>query len=190
MYDWVAKLCSLGATGRVMRRAADLVSVEQPTDVLDVGSGTGNLALALARRNPAATVVAVEPSEEMLTRARAKAVQGDLPVEFRQGYAQELPFGDSAFDAVTISLALHHVATDEVSNAMSELRRVLKRGGRLLVIELDPIGRIPMLLFGHHATPVRSLVEPFTSAGFDDIQTGRMSRRVLGYLLARASGDG
>jgi ubiquinone/menaquinone biosynthesis C-methylase UbiE len=170
-----------------MARGAALVAAHAPRAVLDVGSGTGALAFALARRLPDSDVVGVEPSEEMVGYARAKAARLGLDVEFRQGYAQQLPVADDAVDAVTISLALHHVAEDQVPNALAEARRVLRPGGVFFAIEFAPAGRVAHLLVGGHGSSASDFVDPIRRAGFADVRVGRISRRVLGFVTGVAA---
>jgi ubiquinone/menaquinone biosynthesis C-methylase UbiE len=186
LYDWSGRWCSFGARDRAMARGAELVATRAPRDVLDVGSGTGALTFALARTLPDSTVVGVEPSEAMVRYARAKATRLGLDVEFRQGYGQQLPAADDSVDALTISLALHHVADDRVPDVLAEAHRVLRPGGVFFAIEFAPVGRFAHLLVGRHGPAVADFVEPIRGAGFVDIATGRISRRVLGFVSGRA----
>ncbi|HEX6254675.1 MAG TPA: class I SAM-dependent methyltransferase [Euzebyales bacterium] len=187
LYDWSGRWCTFGARDRAMARGAGLVAEHAPRAVLDVGSGTGALSFALARRMPGGDVVGIEPSEAMVAYAHAKAARLGLDVDFRQGYAQDLPVSDDAVDAVTISLALHHVAEDRVPDALAEARRVLRPGGLLFVIEFAPVGRVAPLLVGRHGPSVSDFVEHIRGAGFIDVRVGRISPRVLGFVSGVAS---
>lgn len=92
--------------------------------VLDVGCGTGTLAIAAARiAGDAGAVSGVDPSPEMLTAARAKAARPGLRVQFEAGAAQALPFPDGRFDLVTSTLMLHHLPRAAQQAALSEARR-------------------------------------------------------------------
>ncbi len=100
--------------------------------ILDLACGTGTFAAALAGRG--ATVIGVEGDPEMLKRARAKAPA----VQFDEALAQELPYEDGSFDAVTTSLFLHHLTRDMKVAALREVARVLKPGGELHVADWGP----------------------------------------------------
>ena len=97
--------------------------------ILDVGCGTGNFSLELARLG--ARVTGIDISEPMLTRARSKAQSECLAIDFRRADARRLPFDDNAFDAVVSVTALEFVP--DLREALTEAFRVLKPGGRLVV---------------------------------------------------------
>lgn len=121
-----------------IRAALELAAGER---VLDIGSGPGYLAKEMAALvGPAGAVHGVDISEAMLTIARAGGTeQGPVaesaPVEFRAGEANALPFPDDSFDAVTVTQVYEYVA--DVAAALTEARRVLRPGGRLLVLDTD-----------------------------------------------------
>lgn len=140
---------------------------------LDVSCGTGNYALALARRG--ARVVAVDPSERMLEIARSKATRERLSIEFHLGTAEDLPFASDAFDLVTAILMLEFSTSPE--KALSEMLRVLKRGGRLVI---GVLGRYNLWAI---ARRFKSLFVPsiWREARF-------FSRRRLAALLVSAGG--
>jgi ubiquinone/menaquinone biosynthesis C-methylase UbiE len=116
-------------------REAFLAQVDLPDGarVLDVGCGTGVLTRRLAGRPGVASAVGVDLAPVLLDRARALC---DLPhVEFREGDATALPFGDDEFDAVVLDSTLSHVPDTE--RAVSEAARVLRSGGLLAVFDGD-----------------------------------------------------
>lgn len=106
-----------------------------PTDrsVLDVATGTGSLAIALSAK--AKSVVGIDLSSKMLGVARGKRTKGDL--SFIQMDASEMSFQDDEFDIVTISLGLHDMPQEIRSSVLEEVRRVLKKDGKLYVLEYD-----------------------------------------------------
>jgi ubiquinone/menaquinone biosynthesis C-methylase UbiE len=108
-------------------------------DVLDVGAGAGALVRWL--RSVGARVTGAECGVEM--RRRAVAVDPDHAGDYVDAEGQDLPFGDGSFDAVIYSYSLHHVPVDEIPTALREARRVLRPGGRLVVVEpaIDPPDR-------------------------------------------------
>jgi ubiquinone/menaquinone biosynthesis C-methylase UbiE len=109
----------------------------QPGDqVLDVGCGTGRLAIVFSERVGApGSVNGIDPAAEMIKRASSRARKRGVSVTFQVAYAQNLPFADGSFDAVACTLALHHVAEDDQLTAVQEMYRVLKPSGRLLIAE-------------------------------------------------------
>jgi ribosomal protein L11 methylase PrmA len=130
-YDWLAAAYTFGREARMRERTLDIAGVVAGEAVLDVGCGTGTLALAAKRRVGASgSVRGIDASEEMIDRARAKSARCGLPVTFEVAAAQSLPFADAAFDVVLCSLAVHHLPEDARVGALAEMRRVLKPEGR------------------------------------------------------------
>jgi demethylmenaquinone methyltransferase/2-methoxy-6-polyprenyl-1,4-benzoquinol methylase len=133
VYDAMNRLMTAGLDRRWRR-----ITVEQavhPGDrVLDVCCGTGDLAIA-ARGHGAAEVVGLDFSEQMLDRARRKAPE----IDWVQGDALALPFGNESFDAATVGFGVRNV--DDLEAAIRELRRVLRPGGRVAILEITtPVG--------------------------------------------------
>lgn len=117
--------------GEMLRRVdADL---PEGGTAVDVGSGTGTFALALKERRPDAQVIGVDGDEEILALARAKP--GAAGIDWREGLAQELPVETGSVDVVTTSLMLHHLLPDDKRRALTEMKRILKPGGRLHVAD-------------------------------------------------------
>jgi len=106
-----------------------LADVKDGEEALDVGCGTGNYSLELARRG--ARVQGIDPSNNMLEIARRKAQEQGLPVEFRHGFVEDLPFADQTFDIITCVTVLEFTASP--AQAVAEMARLLKPGGRLVV---------------------------------------------------------
>jgi ubiquinone/menaquinone biosynthesis C-methylase UbiE len=101
--------------------------------VVDVGTGPGRVPVLLARRRSDLTVIGVDPSADMLERARRRAA-GTSTVQFIEAGAESLPLDDGSIDAVLSSLSSHHWA--DRSAALSEQVRVLKPGGRFWLVDL------------------------------------------------------
>ena len=109
LYDPFTRL--LGAR-RLQERLIDQARIRPDDRVLDIGCGTGNLTLLVAKRYPTASVVGLDPDPAALDRARKKAAKGKLTAAFDQGFAEELPYPDRSVDVVLCSLALHHVTEE------------------------------------------------------------------------------
>jgi demethylmenaquinone methyltransferase/2-methoxy-6-polyprenyl-1,4-benzoquinol methylase len=138
VYDRMNSVMTAGMHHRWRRRAADLARVGPGSRALDVATGTGDLAIELSARG--AQVVGLDFSERMLERARRK----EPGIEWIQGDLLELPFEDGSFDAGTVGFGVRNVA--DLEKGMSELRRVLKPGGRIGILEITrPRG--PLRLF-------------------------------------------
>ena len=102
--------------------------------VLDVATGTGDLALEALHQQPDAWVVGVDFTFEMLTLARQKATEADVVIQLTGGDAQQLPFGDGVFDVVVTAFALRNVT--EIAGAFAEMARVTRPGGRVACLEI------------------------------------------------------
>jgi ubiquinone/menaquinone biosynthesis C-methylase UbiE len=150
-YDLLTWLLYAGRPGRTYGRLAALVPPAPGEAVLDVGSGSGRLTLALAAQALAgAATTGVDASPEMVALATAKARKRGPSATFQVARAEALPFPDSAFDTVTTCLTLHHLADDQRPLALQEIVRVLRPGGRLLVVEFrPPSGRVSGKVLGH-----------------------------------------
>lgn len=116
-----------------------------PRRVLDLGCGTGSMALAIARRAPDVAIVGVDGDPEVLERARAKARREGVELELHEALADRLPLGDGSVDCAVSTLLFHHLQPATKRAALAEIRRVLAPGGRLLICDVgrasDPLMR-------------------------------------------------
>jgi ubiquinone/menaquinone biosynthesis C-methylase UbiE len=190
-YDWLAAAYCLGREGRMREGTLDVAGVAAGEHVLDVCCGTGTLALAAKQRvGESGSVHAVDASAEMIARARAKSGRRGLPVAFELAPAQSLPFPEARFDVVLCTLALHHLEDDgDRARAIAEMRRVLKPGGRLLVVEFGKRRGAwallhPVALLHAHKTPEILDRGVMRRAGFGRVVTGPLGYGVLAYALA------
>jgi demethylmenaquinone methyltransferase/2-methoxy-6-polyprenyl-1,4-benzoquinol methylase len=131
-YDTLNHLMSLGQDRRWRQIAAETVHLPHGGRVLDVGVGTGDMALALQHRWPGSTVVGLDPTLEMMRVGQRKP--GAETVRWTQGDGLRLPFPDSYFDAVTSAFLLRNVP--DVPSALAEQCRVVRPGGRVVCLEM------------------------------------------------------
>jgi demethylmenaquinone methyltransferase / 2-methoxy-6-polyprenyl-1,4-benzoquinol methylase len=172
VYDRMNSVMTAGLHHHWRRRAADLAGLQPGGRALDVATGTGDLALELARRvAPGGTVVGADFSERMLELARDKAVSeratGQVPAEasvrFETANALELPYRDGEFDAATVGFGARNFS--DLPRGLSEMARVVRPGGRVVVLEIT--------------TPTGPPVSTFLDLWFDRIVP----------VLGRVAGD-
>ena len=133
-YDLLNRLLSLGLDGAWRRAAVEAMGLRPGDRVLDVATGTADLALATMRRAPEARAVGMDPALEMLRRGLDKVREAGLRIPLAAGDAQRLPFADGVFAAASIAFGIRNVP-DRIAGLV-EMRRVVRPGGRVVVLEL------------------------------------------------------
>jgi demethylmenaquinone methyltransferase/2-methoxy-6-polyprenyl-1,4-benzoquinol methylase/phosphoethanolamine N-methyltransferase len=193
LYDVLIKVLTLGRERAMRARILDAASVKLGDKVLDVGCGTGTLAVAASERvGQAGAVYGVDAAAEMVARAQRKAQVAGLPATFQVAPAQSLPFANQHFDVVLCTLVLHHLPAAARAQALTEMRRVLKTGGRLIVVEigaarglhalLDPAA----LLHGHKTKHIMAEIEALLrQTGFKLIQRAPLGFGSLDRVVAQ-----
>jgi demethylmenaquinone methyltransferase / 2-methoxy-6-polyprenyl-1,4-benzoquinol methylase len=142
VYDLMNSLMTAGLHHRWRERAADLAAVGPGGRALDVASGTGDLAVELARRvGPSGTVVGSDFSEAMLDRARQKS----SAVTWEWANALELPYPDDGFDAATVGFGARNFS--DLDRGLAEMARVVRPGGRVVILEITTPQRPPLSTF-------------------------------------------
>lgn len=132
-YDAMNRLLSLGRDRHWRRRAADALALPPEGCTLDVGTGTGDMALALTERWPDAAVVGVDPTAPMIDVGRRKSEKERIC--WVQADGLRLPFPDEFFDGAVSAFVLRNVV--DVPRALAEQRRVVRHGGRVVCLELS-----------------------------------------------------
>lgn len=141
-YDLMNSVMTAGLHHQWRRRAADLAQVGPGDRVLDVATGTGDLAVELAGRvGGTGEVIGSDFSEEMLGRARVKAPG----LRFEWGNALDLPYATATFDAATVGFGARNFS--DLDRGISEMARVVKPGGRVVILEITTPQKPPLSLF-------------------------------------------
>ena len=143
-YDALNHLLSLNIDKVWRRKAAKAVAKSQPKTILDLATGTADLAIAMAKRNPQAHIIGMDISEKMLDIGKEKVKQQNLEnqIELRFGDAAALPFEDNSFDAVTVAFGVRNF--EDLEKGLMEISRVLKPGGQAVILEFSMPERFPV----------------------------------------------
>jgi len=175
---WFHDTFSFRGTFRELRqRTANLAQLQPGEQVLDVGCGTGTLALiAKERVGRAGRVVGVDPGKEQIARALKKAARRHVSIEFQVGVIEQLPFPDQTFDVVFSTLMMHHVPHPLKRQGLAEIARVLKPGGRLVIADFKGKPERTGLATRFHAggSGMHDLVAIVSEAGFSQVETEEM----------------
>jgi ubiquinone/menaquinone biosynthesis C-methylase UbiE len=196
-YDLMLWVASRGRERVFRERQVDLARIAPGEAVLDVGCGTGSLAIAAARRVGEHGVVhGVDPSAELVARARKKARRAGVEVTFAVAAGEELPFPDASFDVVLSTLVFHHLSHDALRASVAEIRRVLKPGGRMLAVDIGGPQNDRRTLHGLRGSDVSFDLDGIASRlprlGLEELESGPVESGMkrlenLRYVLAEAA---
>ena len=167
-----------GKLRELRQKTADLAQLGPGEKVLDVGCGTGTLALLVQERVGAiGRVYGIDPGPQQIARARAKAARRSLPIDFRVGVIERLEFPDQTFDAVLNTIMMHHLTGDLKRQGLAEIARVLKPGGRLVIADFkfseEQPGQPGRLGSGESA--IQNLPALVKDAGFSQVETEELA---------------
>lgn len=157
-YDFVNRVISFGIDRRWRRAAVRALDLRPGARVLDLATGTGDVAIEIAERHPDVHVVGLDPSERMLEIGRNKIQKKGLQdrIELLVGDAQALPFEAGSFDGVTIAFGIRNVP--DRPRALAEMARVTRQGGKVVILELsEPEGVLGPLARFHVHTVVPAI---------------------------------
>jgi ubiquinone/menaquinone biosynthesis C-methylase UbiE len=178
------------------QKTAKLARVHPGEQVLDVGCGTGTLALEVARRaGRAGRVTGIDPSTEQIARARSKAAMHNVPIDFQIGVIEHLPFPDQTFDVVLSTLMMHHLQAPLKRQGLAEIARVLKPRGRLIIADFKPKQERQGQAAWFHAggSSMQDLATMVSDAGFEQLETEEMQPQRFsafpgaGFIMAHKS---
>lgn len=193
-YDLLIWALTLGRERRLRERLLEPVNLRAGESVLDVGCGTGTLAMiARDRVGPAGSVHGIDPSPEMIVRARHKAAKSVVDVTFDTAVAESLPFSDGRFDVVLCTVMLHHLPRAIRAQSIREMGRVLKPGGRLLAVDFGERGHGGGLIARIHRRAQlrgRELEELVGVGGLRVIDSGAVGMWNLQFAVAESPASG
>jgi ubiquinone/menaquinone biosynthesis C-methylase UbiE len=174
---------------RYRQNVLQLAAIQPGASVLDIGCGTGTLAIAAKNVVGLAGLVAgIDASPEMIARATRKAARAAAEIDFKLASANSLPFADATFDAVLTTTVLHCLPRQALGQCFSEMRRVLKPSGRFLAIDFGLSHESRHSLMGHmrhhRAFDIYSVIPDIEQAGFREVRKGPLGFSDLHYLLA------
>ncbi|MEZ5077283.1 MAG: methyltransferase domain-containing protein [Solirubrobacterales bacterium] len=201
-YDRVVRLTTRETEFK--RRLLNGARLQEGERVLDLGCGTGTLAIAAKLRQPDAEIVGIDGDPEIIERARLKAATERADVVFDHGLSTNLPYSDRSFDVVLSTLLFHHLTPTAKRQSAAEIARVLMPSGRLWVADWgrpqDPLMAVLFLgvrlLDGFESTrqnAAGTLPSIFADAGLTQIRQHERLRTMLGSIAlheARSGADG
>jgi ubiquinone/menaquinone biosynthesis C-methylase UbiE len=185
-YDLLTRLFSFNRVHEMLIGQAELADNHR---ILEIGCGTGNLAVRASRAHPSASVIGSDPDPLALKRAQRKARQL-TGIRFERGYAQNLSYADGEFDRVLSSMMLHHLDHDAKTAAAAEILRVLRPGGRLHLVDIggsmtahDGLAAWLVMRSPHAAGNLGDAIPRLLrSAGFDCTEVATQRHRFVGRL--------
>lgn len=175
LMEWGGDIFLFRGKLREMRqRTINIARIRPGEAVLDVGCGTGTLAIS-AQKCVGSTgrVVGIDPGSQPIVVARAKVARHRLPIEFQNGVIEQLAFPDQTFDVVFSTLMMHHLPKPLKQQGLSEIARVLKPGGRLVIADFKPKKERQGRATRFHAggSSLQDLTTLAKEAGFDHVET-------------------
>jgi ubiquinone/menaquinone biosynthesis C-methylase UbiE len=194
LYD---PLVSLMGGDRARRDLIEHANITSGQHILDIGCGTGTLAVQLKQQCAGVEVVGLDPDPKALHRAKAKATRAGVSVQFDQGFADALPYASNSFDLVLSSLMFHHLEEQTREKTLTEVVRVLKSGGSLHLLDFatsgnghgyDSHGIHSHLMNLFHskdrveATSDTRIIEMMRNAGFKNAEKLKDSKMLFGLL--------
>jgi ubiquinone/menaquinone biosynthesis C-methylase UbiE len=192
IYDLLVKTILFGREDRLREAIVGLARIRPGEKVLDVGCGTGSLAItASLKSGPGAEIHGTDASPQMIERAREKAARAGAQVDFQPGLVEAIDAPENTFDLVMNSFMVHHLPGDLKQKAFAEIQRVIRPGGRLLIVDFEPPkNRLTRALLRTVLGPGmmsidNSRIPPLLqAAGFVSIKTGNAGHNLATFISA------
>ena len=192
LYDPMVKLLGGDAARRALLDQAVMGSGQR---VLEVGCGTGTLAMMIKGLHADVEVVGLDPDPKALARARRKAARAAVSIQFDQGFGDELPYPEASFDRVFSSFMFHHLPADEKGKFLRAVRRVLKPGGSFHMLDFEGVDAGPSFLarLFHSSHRLRDnsenrVLTVMSQAGFANAQKVGRRRMLVGPMAYYRAG--
>jgi ubiquinone/menaquinone biosynthesis C-methylase UbiE len=190
-YDFFGRVITFGRDKAIRDKLIELAAPSPGEKVLDIGCGTGTLAIAIKPRVGAGEVHGIDASLEMIQVAKEKSAKAGSAIDFRVALIEAIPFPDASFDLMTSSLMLHHLPDDLKAKGFLEVRRVLKPGGRFMAVDFaadshSPLGHL-LAIFGHSRgeNMVEKLTPMLKDAGFSEVGGIPTPHKNFAFIRAR-----
>jgi len=191
-YDIIVNVITLGRTKAIHGETIALAGLRPGDSVLDVGCGTGALLLEAEKRSGVdGTMVGIDVEPAMIEQAKKRADKAGSRATFAVASVDHIPYPDNTFDVVFSTLMYHHLNETQRSAAFVELERLIRPGGRLVVVDINPTRRsIITYLPGHNRLEQedhvrREIVERMGTAGFIAIEDGPHPSTQLSYAIGQ-----
>ena len=145
-YDGLNRIITFGTDLSWRRKVIKLVADNNPKNVLDIATGTGDLAISFAKKTKIPDIVGLDLSDGMLQVAREKVIGTSIKtkVKFIKGDSEDLPLSDNSFEAITVSFGIRNF--ENLENGLSEIYRVLTPGGTFIILETSVPTKFPFTL--------------------------------------------
>jgi len=177
--------------GRISAALIAQAGIQPGESILDIGCGTGTLALLIKQTNPDTTLYGLDVDPKILEIARQKSEKNNETILFQRGLATCLPYTDETFDRVFSSLLLHHLTREDKQQALEEIFRVLRPGGELHIADFGQPRDFTMQLiswvtrwFEEVYDNILGLIPDFAAdAGFNPVQETAYYRTIFGAVV-------
>ncbi len=174
-------------------RIANYLNPKDSDRILDLGTGTANLAISIKRKHPRVRIVGVDPDEKILNIAKKKIRKENLDIKLERGLAQKLPFDDNYFDFVVSSFVIHHIPRPFKEKAFTEIKRVLKNGGTVLIVDFGQpkniVSRFVSFIFSlfEDIGPAREgfIFKTLIKQGFKNVEEVESSWGMISFYKAK-----
>jgi ubiquinone/menaquinone biosynthesis C-methylase UbiE len=189
-YDSFMKKTTLGREGAMRAITISLAGVKSGDSVLEIGCGTGTLSLAAKQQaGPSGKVFGIDAIPGMIEASQSKATLANMDVTFKLGSINDIPYPENQFDVVMCSFMIFHMSEGVRRKGFTEIHRVLKPNGRLLIIDsalpTQPIPRAiaKMLMGGTPQHKLQDLTPILETSGFSNTEIAPVKFSVLGLSI-------